>query len=82
MIETLVIATFNKIVADLNALGMFCFALFVLGEIKAYLTRKRMAKVLDAKDAYSAGVVDRTFTFASTMEKLMSMLETIVRKGS
>jgi len=80
MWELIVVKGFNTIAAELNALGMVIFALFLWTKFEQYTQRKRMGVVLDAKDAYNKEVVGQTLAMAKTTTKLTDLLEEIVRR--
>jgi len=62
----------------LSPLGMILLAMVVWQEIKAYLTRKRVGVVLDAKDAYSEKLTGKTLAMAVTVSNLTGLLEELV----
>ena len=68
---------FSKV---LTPLGVILLAMVIWGEVKAYLTRKRVAIILDAKDVYSAKLTEKTLNMAVGYEKLTGLNEKIVRR--
>lgn len=64
----------------LTPLGVILLAMVIWGEVKSYLTRKRMGVVLDAKDSYNEKLTEKTLGMAAGYEKLTGLLEKIVRK--
>ncbi len=72
----------NYFAGVLSPLGMILLALVVWGEIKAYLTRKRVAVILDAKDLYASQQNERVFTAVEGYVKLTGLLEKVLEKES
>jgi len=64
----------------LTPLGVILLAMVIWGEVKAYLTRKRVAIILDAKDAYIEKLTGKTLGMAVGYEKLTGLLEKLVRR--
>ncbi len=64
----------------LTPLGVILLAMVIWGEVKAYLTRKRVGAILDAKDKYNEKLTNKTLAMAGTVSNLTGVLEEIVRR--
>lgn len=79
--ENLLNNAWNYFSKVLSPLALIMLALVVWGEVKAYLTRKRVGAILDAKDAYISTLTERTLSAVAGYEKLTGLLEQIVKSS-
>lgn len=58
--------------------GMLLLALLIWSEVRAWLTRKRVAVILDAKDVTIKDLTNKTLDAVAGYSKLTNLLEKIV----
>lgn len=65
----------------LSPLGMILLAMVVWGEVKAFLTRKRVGVILDAKDKYTKDLTGKLITAVEGYVRLTGIMERIAERG-
>jgi len=82
MLETIFVPIWNYFKVVLTPLGLILLALVIWGEVKAYLTRKRVAVILDAKDERNEMLTEKTLDAVAGYSRLTNLLEKLMEKLS